>query len=351
MDHKIPPPEFKAIDQLKKQEAREQIAALREPIEDHDHLYYVKNEPEISDERYDQLFRRLPNLEEAFPHFQSGTSLTRRVGAEPVDQLARVEHTVPMLSLKAARDEDEVAEFYELVKWHAGGKQIVLIAEPKFDGVSIELVYSKGKFLRAATRGDGRIGEDISENVKSIAAVPMRLRNSTTTPGLLAVRGEVYVAKDDFREMNRRRIEQNEDPYTRPRNAVAAILSRLESREVASWPLDVVFSDVLQAQDLDLKTHSDELKHLEKWGLKVTYHTRRVESLDQVRKFHEQLGGGRDELPFEVDGIVIKVDDRRLQQQLGSRDRSPRWALVWKFPPRTEVTSWSKASSRSGARG
>jgi DNA ligase (NAD+) len=296
-------------------------------------LYYVKNEPEISDEQYEQLFRRLQDLEETFPSFQSGISPTRRVGTEPVDELARIEHTAPMLSLKVAWDEDEVAEFCDSVKRRAGGTQIALIAEPKFDGVSIEVVYSKGKFLRAATRGDGRIGEDISENVKTIGAVPMRLRNSTTIPRLLAVRGEVYIVKDDFREMNKHRIEQNQDPYATPRNAVADILRRLESREVARWPLDVVFYDVLEAENLDLKTHSDELKHLERWGLKVTYHVRRVESLEQVRKFHEQLGNGRDELPFEVDGIVIKVDDRRLQQQLGSRDYSPRWALAWKFPP------------------
>ena len=337
--------------QLKKQEAREEIASLRETIEHHDYLYYAKNEPEISDERYDQLFRRLQDLEEAFPDFQSETSPTRRVGAEPVDELTRIEHTAPMLSLKAALDEEEVAEFCDSVKQRAGGKQIMLIAEPKFDGVSVELVYRKGKFLRAATRGDGQFGEDISENVKTIGAVPMRLRNATNIPGLLAVRGEVYIAKDDFREMNKHRIEQNEDPYANPRNAVAGILRRLASREVARWPLDVVFYDVMEAEDLELKTHLDELKHLEEWGLKITYHVRRVESLDQVRKFHEQLGGGRDELPFEVDGIVIKVNDRRLQQQLGSRDRSPRWALAWKFPPRKEVTTLEQIVIQIGMTG
>jgi DNA ligase (NAD+) len=333
-----PSTDFPPVDQLSKEEARQQIAALREGIEYHDHRYYVKNEPEISDARYDQLFQRLQELEQAFPEFQSETSPTRRVGAEPVDKLNRVEHTAPMLSLKAALQEDEVAEFCGFVSQRAGQEEVPYVAEPKFDGVSVELVYQDGRFVRAATRGDGQTGEDVSENVKTIGAVPMRLRNPESARGLLAVRGEVYISKDAFQEMNRHRVQQNEDPYANPRNAAAGILRRLESRQVARWPLDLICYDVMQSDQTQSRTHSDELGRLEKWGFRTTYHVRRASSLQQLRKFHQQLEKGRDDLPFEIDGIVIKVDNRHLQNRLGTRDRNPRWALAWKFSPRKEIT-------------
>jgi len=333
-----PDADFPDTDSLSQDDARREVEALREGIAYHDHLYYVENKPEISDAVYDRLFRRLQDLEKAFPELESENSPTRRVGAEPMDELVRVEHASPLLSLNAVFESGEVASFLAAVRQADEETELRLVAEPKFDGVSVEVVYEGGEFVRGATRGDGRTGEDVTANLRTIRSLPLRLHGGKKSPERLAVRGEVLLPKDAFQEFNRQRVEGGEEPFANPRNAAAGTLRRLDPAEVAQRPLDIVFYDVLEVEGKSFCTHWDELKQLKRWGLKTDKHNRRCSSTDDIRKYHARLAEQRDDLPYEIDGIVIKVDGLDLWQQLGTRDRSPRWALAWKFEPRQEVT-------------
>lgn len=334
---KKPKTSFKDADQLSEAEAREEAAALCEGIEYHNHRYYVDNDPEISDAAYDKLFARLQTLEEAFPSLASDNSPTRRVGGEPLEELKKKEHAAPMLSLNSVREAKEVERFVETVNKADNGNNVKFVLEPKFDGVSVEVAYENGQFEYAATRGDGATGEDVSANIRTVRSVPLKLREDA--PPRIAVRGEVFIGKDALQEMNKRRIENGEEPYANARNAAAGIVRRLESKEVAKWPLDVFFYDVLSMEDGELSSHAETIKQFEKWGLKTDRHAERTSSLSTIKKFHERLEEERDDLPYEIDGVVVKVDDLSLREKLGTRDRSPRWALAWKFAPREEITT------------
>ncbi|MGM0652722.1 MAG: NAD-dependent DNA ligase LigA [Bacillota bacterium] len=342
MDYKHnPKTDFKDIDKLSKKEAAQQIDDLREAIEYHNYLYYVKNQPEISDATYDKLFKRLQQLEEKFPEFGSETSPTHKVGAPPVDELKKVEHTVTMLSLNAALEEKEVRNFDDFIRRNAGGKEVTYIVEPKFDGLSVEIVYEKRQFKYGATRGDGRTGEDISENIKTIGSVPLHLRKdgNQDIPGFLAVRGEIFIPKDAFQAINKARIERGENPFANPRNAAAGIMRQLNSKKVADKPLDIFFYEILKMEDGEaFSSHWDVLQQLPRWGLKTNKENRKCKSYQELEEYREKISQKRNELDYEIDGIVIKVDSYSLQQQLGTRQRSPRWALAWKFPPKKEVT-------------
>ncbi|MFO8055259.1 MAG: NAD-dependent DNA ligase LigA [Bacteroidales bacterium] len=336
-----PKTDFKDINKLSKEEAAQQIDDLREAIEYHNYLYYVKNQPEISDATYDKLFKRLQQLEEALPEFESDTSPTRKVGAPPVDKLKKVEHTVTMLSLNAALEEKEVRDFDDLIRRNAGENEVTYVVEPKFDGLSVEIVYEKKRFKYGATRGDGRTGEDISENIKTIGAVPLHLHKEGTRdiPGSLAVRGEIFMPKDAFQTINKARIERGENPFANPRNAAAGIMRQLNSKKVADIPLDIFFYEILEMEDGEAFTsHWNALQQLPKWGLKTHKDNRKCKSCQEVEKYRKKISQKRNELDYEIDGIVIKVNSYTLQQQLGTRQRSPRWALAWKFPPKKEVT-------------
>jgi len=337
-----PDTDFRDLDDLWKDDARREVEALREGINHHDHLYYVENKPDISDAVYDRLFRRLEELEEAFPDLADENSPTRRVGAEPVEELERVEHTTAMLSLDAVFEAAEIESFLDTVRQASDTEKPALVAEPKFDGVSVEVIYEQGEYTRGATRGDGRTGEDVTANLRTIRSLPLTLSDGTKgekPPGRLAVRGEVLLPREAFQQFNGERVERGEEPFANPRNAAAGTLRRLDPTEVARRPLDVVFYDVLDVEDgVSFDTHWDELKQLKRWGLKTDAHNRRCASLDEIRKFHERMASDREEMPYEIDGIVLKADDRTLWEQLGTRDRSPRWALAWKFEPREEVT-------------
>ncbi|MFP3870923.1 MAG: helix-hairpin-helix domain-containing protein [Syntrophobacteria bacterium] len=204
------------------------MEALREGIDHHDYLYYVKNKPEISDAVYDRLFHRLQQLEQAFPQLQSDTSPTRRVGAEPVDELKKVRHTEMMLSLNAALEAREVEEFDDFIRRNIGDAKVVYVVEPKFDGLSVEVVYENGEFRYGATRGNGEVGEDISENIKTIRTLPLRLQKNGGAPSFLAVRGEIFMSKKGFQEVNKERVERGREPFANPRNAAAGIMRQLE---------------------------------------------------------------------------------------------------------------------------
>lgn len=328
---------FKDVKSLSKKEARHQIEALREGIEYHNYLYYVKSAPEISDATYDKLFRRLQELEKAFPDLRSDDSPTQKIGAPPVDKLKKVKHSAIMLSLNAALEEEEVKNFIDFVERNTDMQDVTFVVEPKFDGFSVEVVYENGRFKYGATRGDGETGEDISNNLKTINALPLRLQQNDT-PSFLAVRGEVFMHRKGFTQMNKKRIERGEEPFANPRNAAAGIMRQLDPQKVADKPLDIVFYEILKVEGCDLSAHWDTLQKFPRWGLKTDEHNKKFKSYKDIKAYREKLIARRDELDYEIDGIVIKLDTYEQRKILGTRQRSPRWALAWKFPPKEEVT-------------
>lgn len=341
MDFKRDPQtKFKDIENMSKKEAKEEIEALQEGIEYHNYLYYVKNQPKISDSAYDKLFHRLQKLEEAFPEFQSETSPTRKVGAPPVYRLKKVEHSIPMLSLNAALSEKEAEDFDRFIRRNIVDKKVEYVAEPKFDGLSVEVVYQDGVFQRGSTRGDGRVGEDISENIKTIGPLILRMQKSEKEelPAYLAVRGEVFMPKNAFQEMNKERIERGEEPFANPRNAAAGIMRQLDSKKVADKPLNIIFYEILRIEGREFSSHWEELEQFPRWGLKTAPYNGKCSSFEDVKNYWEKLANQREDLDYEIDGVVIKLDDLEARGRLGTRQRSPRWALAWKFPPKEEET-------------
>jgi len=347
------PEKFKDPSNLSEEEAKEQVEDLREAIEYHNYRYYVQNQPVISDAAYDRLFQRLEDLEETFPKYRSDLSPTRRVGAKPVDELQKIDHTATMLSLNAVLAEEEIEEFHDYILRQTGRKNVDFTAEPKFDGLSVEIKYRNGRFAHGATRGDGRTGEDISLNLKTLGGVPLRLQKSGKgdIPELLAVRGEVFLPLDAFQAVNKKRTEEGKEAFANPRNAAAGTVRQLDSRKVAELPLDIYFYDILKIEGRDFHSHREVLEQLPRWGLKTCSHNRSCRSLDEIREYRRDMTQIRDELQYEIDGIVLKVDNLALRSQLGTRQRSPRWAVAWKFPPKKEVTELQEIVVQVGRTG
>ncbi len=334
-----PPFEFADIDSMGSEEAESEIAALREAIHYHDHRYFVLDSPVIADEAYDQLFTRLAALEERHPELIAPDSPTRRVGGEPMRELAKVEHARSMLSLDSTTDREKVEDFDDFVRRNLEVEEVAYVCEPKFDGLSVELVYRDGRFVSGSTRGNGFVGEEITENLKTIRSIPLLLRrDGTTVPTFLSVRGEVYMPKKGFQEMNRERIERGEEPFANPRNAAAGALRQLDPRIVAARPLDVYVFDVLAMEGHSFETHRQAIEGLGGLGFKVNERVTFCPSIREAFSYHETMQGERDSLPYEIDGVVIKVDDLRYRETLGEKERSPRWAIAFKFEPRQEIT-------------
>ncbi len=350
-EHKYQTMDFKEIDNLSKDEAGREVRELREEIDYHDYLYYVKNQPEISDALYDRLFQRLEDLEKAFPDLQSDVSPTRRVGAEPVDELKRIEHAAEMLSLNAAHRFEEVKEFHEFILRNSGEDSAHYILEPKFDGLSVEAVYEKGRFQWGATRGNGSIGEDISENIKTVNSLPLHLRDRENAPEFLAVRGEIFISKKNFQQLNERRIREGKTPFANPRNAAAGAVRQLNPAKVAETPLDIYVYELLKIDGMKIETHHDAIKLFTKWGFKTNPYFQQASSVQEIRNFWEDLEEKRDNLEYEIDGVVVKIDSFRVRDELGSRRRSPRWALAWKFEPQQETTILEKIVVQVGRSG
>jgi len=323
---------------VSREEAKRRIEELRKLIRHHDYLYYVLNKPEISDAEYDKLMLELRKLEEAYPDLVTPDSPTQRVGGFPAEEFKTVTHMKPMLSLDSAFTEEEIKKFDERIKRELGDESIEYVAEPKLDGLSVELVYENGVFVRGSTRGDGINGEDVTENLKTIRAVPLRLRESKTIPTRLAVRGEVIMHINDFERLNKQLIERGEEPLANPRNAAAGSLRRLDPRETAERPLDIFFYEILFIEGVDIETQWDGLKHLKEWGLKVNHLIKKCDDIDDAIKYHKEMAEKREELSYEIDGVVIKVNRLDYQEKLGIKARSPRWAIAYKFPPREEET-------------
>jgi len=314
------------------------LIALRDEIRRHDYLYYVKDRPEIADSQYDRLFRELVELEQAHPELVTPDSPSQRVGAPPLEELVKVPHEQPMLSLDSIVDQSEVQAFDQRMKRELETPSVEYSAEPKFDGLSVELMYDHGIFTRGATRGDGTTGEDVTVNLRTIRSLPLQLHAQSGLPDHLVVRGEVYMRLDDFQVLNRRMTERGDDAFANPRNAAAGSLRQLDSTITATRPLVVTCYEIMAVSAPFPLTHWDELETLVQWGLPAPVLRRLCASADEVMAFHRETESMRDQLPYEIDGVVVKVNRRDWQGRLGVKSRSPRWAIAYKFTPRKEIT-------------
>lgn len=324
----------------KKQEIQEQIQKLREKIRYHDYRYYVLDKPVISDRDYDALMRELEAWEHKYPSLVTPDSPTQRVGGAPLAKFTHVRHVAPLLSLDTALDETEVRRFDERIRREVQSNNITYVCEPKLDGLSVELVYEEGYLVRGSTRGDGITGEDVTENIKTIKAVPLRLQKKKERyPRRVAVRGEVIMTLDTFKEINKKLVAKGGEPLANPRNAAAGSLRRLDPRETQERPLDIFFYEIIEEDpDSFISSQWIKLSTLQTWGLKTTDLAQHCSSIDQCLSYHQNMERKRESLPYEIDGIVIKVDKVEYQKQLGVKTRSPRWALAYKFSPRQEQT-------------
>jgi DNA ligase (NAD+) len=319
-------------------DVRHELAELRRAIAHHDHRYHVLDAPEITDAEYDALFRRLQELEKANPTLVTADSPTQRVGATPLTAFGTVRHGHQMLSLANVTTRDEMAEFDARVRRLLGRESVEYIVEPKLDGLAVELVYEDGVFVVGSTRGDGIVGEDVTANLRTVRSVPLRLRDDRSVPRRLELRGEVYLPVAAFRALNREREEAGQPVFANPRNSAAGSLKQLDPRITAARPLELACHGVGAIEGVTVRTHHELLQAFADWGLRPTPGHRLAKSLDDVAGAFAALEAERDALPFEVDGLVVKVNDLELQLLLGQVSRSPRWAVAWKFKPRQATT-------------
>lgn len=319
---------------MKNSEARSRIELLRKEIEEHNNNYYVLNQPVISDFEYDILLNELDTLEKRYPAFMSEDSPTRRVGNDSIKEFDQIEHTYPMLSLGNTYNEEELGEFDARLR-KAISDPIEYTCELKFDGASISIIYKKGKLFRAITRGDGTKGDDVTLNVKTIRNIPHQI-TGRSIPDELIIRGEIIMTRAVFDRLNNERIKENVTPFANPRNAAAGTLKLLDPKIVASRSLDCMIYFVL-SEELPHENHFDNLQEASLWGFRVPESIKLCKNLDEVIKFISYWDTERKNLPFDIDGVVIKVNSLALQEKLGNTSKSPRWAIAYKF--KAEVAS------------
>lgn len=335
-----------------REDAVREIEGLREELRQHAYLYYVRARPSVDDAEYDRLFRRLQELEAAFPELVIPESPTQRVGAEPQKSFESVEHAAPMLSLDSSQEEADLRRFDERVRKALDDDAVEYLLEPKLDGASIELVYEEGRFVRAVTRGNGRVGEDVTENVRTIPSVPLRLReDDRPAPVFLAVRGEVLMYLSDFEALNAHMVEKGSEPYVNPRNSAAGSLRQLDSRLTAERPLHALVYDVLTVDGVSFESDAEAAVALGEWGFKLPERIETARTVEDVLAYHARYAEDRDALDYEIDGVVIKVNALGQRARLGSTSHHPRWALALKFEPRKEVTRLEKIAISVGRTG
>ena len=313
--------------------------ALRLQLEHHNRCYYELDSPEISDAEYDALFRELQAIEVERPDLLTPDSPTLRVGGKPQARFSQVRHRMPMLSLENALQEDDIRGFEQRIRSLLGLPDTVTLqyqCEPKMDGLAVELVYQDGLLVQASTRGDGEVGEKVTANIRTVRNVPLRLAGDDL-PALLEVRGEVYLPLAAFQQLNLQREEEGEPPFANPRNAAAGSIRQLDPAVVARRPLAMVCYGVGMVET-EARTQTELMAQLAAWGLPVSDQARQVNGIEEAVTCFHDLQERRDSLLYEIDGMVIKVDDLRLQQELGEKSRSPRWAIACKFPPRQATT-------------
>jgi DNA ligase (NAD+) len=323
----------------------QQIASLRESLDSWNYQYYVLDDPTVPDAEYDRAMRALQELEAAHPALVSIDSPTQRVGASPLAQFSQVAHEVPMLSLDNAFNEQDMRDFYRRLQerlgtasMDGGAQGIEFACEPKLDGIAVSLLYRNGVLERGATRGDGSTGEDITQNVRTIPSIPLRLRGAAY-PGVLEVRGEIYLPRAGFEQLNARARELGEKTFVNPRNAAAGSLRQLDPRITAQRPLEMCCYGVglVDAGELPGQ-HAAVLQRLQAFGLRINAESRVVQGIEACDAYYQDLAERRQQLPYDIDGIVFKVNDLTLQQQLGFVSRAPRWAIARKFPAQEELT-------------
>ncbi|WP_434382469.1 NAD-dependent DNA ligase LigA [Melittangium boletus] len=316
------------------------ITQLRKELAHHNHRYYVLDSPEVSDAEYDRLMRELQELEARHPELVTDESPTRRVGGAPAEKFEKVRHREPMLSLANVFDDEELSDFDERIRRQTGLAKVGYVCEPKLDGLAITLRYEDGRFVRGATRGDGTEGEDVTGNLRTIRALPTELmpEPGVKVPGAIDVRGEVFISKKDFKRLNDTREAEGEPLFANPRNAAAGSLRQLDPRITASRPLSLYLYECVPGEGVPaFRSHSEKLAYLRSLGLPVNRAVA-VEDVDGVRAQYRASLEGRHALPFEVDGMVVKVDEEDLRRRLGQVSKSPRWAVAYKFPPEEEST-------------
>jgi DNA ligase (NAD+) len=326
---------LKSHDKIEKE-----ILELRREIEKHNYRYHVIDDPLVSDADYDRLFRRLVELEKQYPEFASPDSPTQKVGAPPLEKFGTVQHTLPMLSLNNASDREEMVEFEERIRrFLKSTGPIEYAAEPKIDGVAVELVYEEGRFAVGSTRGDGIHGEDITVNLRTIRSIPLTLRSEKRRPPeRLEVRGEVFLSRKAFQQMNREREEEGQPVFANPRNAAAGSLKQLDSTITAKRPLDIFCHGAGAVTGVSFASHLEFLQATQDWGLKPVPFACVCQGMEEVLRQREEMEARRDDLPYEIDGLVVKINSTELQRRLGTIARSPRWAIAYKFKPRQATT-------------
>ena len=331
----------------------DRVDELRAELAKHDHAYYVEDDPTISDAEYDVLLNELRDIEAENPELLTPDSPTQRVGGKPLDKFEQYEHAEPMLSLANARNADELAAWEArirnlLKRFDITADQISYVTEPKIDGLAISLTYEDGLFVRGLTRGNGRVGEDVTSNLKTIRSIPLRIPDA---PKKIEVRGEVYFPRSGFDRLNEQRAEAGESTFANPRNAAAGTLRQLDPQLAASRPLEIWAYGIGFRDGVDHASHSEELEWLRERGFRVNGDIAHHEDGDELVPRCEWWQDRRDDLDFEIDGVVVKVDERALWRELGVAGREPRWAIAWKFPPTTVTTRLNKVVWNVGRTG
>jgi DNA ligase (NAD+) len=331
--------------------AKNRIQELINEIQHHDYQYYILDNPIIADSEYDQIFRELLDLEKKFPDLVSPDSPSQRVGGAPLDKFSSVEHRFPMLSLENAFNDEELQGFQQrLQRFLKDDTQFHYMAEPKLDGLAVELIYEKGLFTKGSTRGDGRNGEDITTNLKTIQTIPLRLQTSTP-PSILEVRGEVFIGNSDFKKLNEERISTGEPPFANSRNAAAGSLRQLDSHLTAGRPLDFIAYAVSDPSTTEISSQSELFSYLHTLGFKINPHIAECTNMEAVINHYNHLLEIRPTLPYEIDGMVVKINSFQLQQRLGAKSRSPRWAIARKFPAIQATTRLNNIEFQVGRTG
>ena len=323
------------------EEVHQHYQRLKSELNQHNHAYYVLDDPSIPDSHYDRLMAELQAIEQQYSQLRNSDSPTQRIGGMALDSFSQVRHEVPMLSLDNAFSDAEMMDFDRRIKDRINldsSQNLTYACEPKLDGVAVSLIYQKGLLIRGATRGDGSIGEDITANVRTIKSIPLSLHGDIF-PELLEVRGEIYMPRDGFNHFNKKALESGDKPFVNPRNAAAGSLRQLDSKITATRPLEMCAYSVGQYQgDQKPDSHFAVLNMLGTLGFKINQHIKQVEGLEALEDYYQQLAQLRDKLDYDIDGIVYKVNDLKLQQRLGFVAKAPRWAIARKFPAQEEMT-------------
>ncbi len=335
---------------MEKKQAKERIESLRQQVEYHAKKYYDDDKPEISDFEYDMLMVELRNLEKEFPEYQSQNSLTQKVGGHVKEGFQKVTHEVPLQSLQDVFSIEEVKDYITKIEQKAKEnniEQVTYVVETKIDGLSAALEYKNGEFVRGATRGNGTVGEDVTNNLKTVKTIPMKLKDEID----ITVRGEVFIAKNDFEKMNQEREENAEELFANARNAAAGSLRQLDSNITKKRPLDIYIFNVQKIEKKEFNSHYEELEYLSEQGFNVNPVRIYCKTIEEIEQAIYQIGEKREKLTFGIDGAVVKVDNLKFREILGSTAKTPRWAVAYKYPPEKKETKLKEIICQVGRTG